>query len=81
VAWWRALGIVGLGLQSISLVLHAFHVCLILFLVHVCISENENEHTSSNVSNTIMIKNCFTFESKVSNMVVSKQVVSSSLPL
>jgi hypothetical protein len=85
-AWWRTLAILGLVPQSTCLVLHAFHVCLILFLIHVCISENDDEHTSwrsinsSNVSNTIMIKNGFTFESKVSNMVVSKQVMSSSDP-
>jgi hypothetical protein len=33
---------------------------------------------SSNKSNTIMTKNCFTFESKVANVVVSKQVMSLS---
>jgi hypothetical protein len=78
------LGILGLGPQSTSLVLHAFHVFLILFLIHVCISENDNEHTSwrssnsSNESNIIMIKNCFTFESKVANVVISEQVMSLS---
>jgi len=71
--------------QSTSLVLHAFHVCSIIFLIHVCISENDNERTlwrsinSSNVSNTIIIKNDFTFESNVSNVVVSEKVMSSSL--
>ena len=84
VAWWRTLGILGLGPQSTSLVLHAFHVCLTLFLIHVCISEIDNERTSwcsinsSNVSNAIMIKNRFTFASKVANMVVSEPVMSSS---
>jgi hypothetical protein len=84
VDWWGTLGIHGIGPQSTSLVLHTFHVCLILFLIHVCISENDNEYTSwrninlSNVSNTIMIKNGFTFKSKVSNVVVSKQVMSTS---
>jgi hypothetical protein len=64
--------------QSTSLDLHTIHVCLIVFFIHVCIFENDNEHTSwhsinsSNVSNTIMIKNCFTFESKVTNVVVSE---------
>jgi hypothetical protein len=54
------------------------------FLIQVCIAENDNEYTSwriinsSNVSNTIMIMNGFTLESKVSNVVVSKQVMSSS---
>ena len=47
-------------------------------------SENDNEHTSwcsinsSNVSNTIMVKDCFTYESKVANVDVSGQVMSSS---
>jgi len=78
------MGIHGTGPQSTSLVLHAFHVCSIIFLIHVCISENDNERTSwhsinsSNVSNTIMIKNGFTFESNVSNVVVSEKVMSSS---
>jgi hypothetical protein len=87
VAWWRTLQIFGLGPQSTYLALHAFHVCLILFLIHVCISKNDNEHTlwrsinSSNVSNTIMTKNCFTFESKFANVVVSEQVMSSSFSL
>jgi hypothetical protein len=60
-AWWRILGIYGIDPQSTSLVLHAFLVCLILFSIHVCISENNNENTSwrsinsSNVSNTIMM--------------------------
>jgi hypothetical protein len=27
VAWWRMCGTLGLGPQSTSLVLHAFHVC------------------------------------------------------
>ena len=85
VAWWRMMGIHGTGPQSTSLVLHAFHVCSIIFLIHVCISENDNERTSwrsinsSNVSNTIIIKNDFTFESNVSNVVVSEKVMSSSL--
>ena len=84
VAWWRTMGIHGTGPQSTSLVLHAFHVCSIIFLIHVCISKNDNECTSwrninsSNVSNTIMIKNGFTFESNVSNVVVSEKVMSSS---
>ena len=84
VAWWGMLGIHGIGPQSTSLVLHTFQVCLVPFLIHVCISENNNKHTSwrninsSNESNTIMIKYGFTFESKVSNVVVSKQVMSSS---
>ena len=71
VSWWRTLGILVLGLQSTSLVLHAFHVSLTLFLIHVCIFKNNNEHTlwcninSSNVSNTIIVKDCFTCESKV----------------
>src|SRR5688572_31876205 len=84
VAWWRTLGILGIGPQSTSLVLHAFHVCLTLFLIHVCISEIDNEHTSwcsinsSNVSHVIMIKNYFTFESKIINVFVSGQVMSSS---
>src|SRR5688572_21599766 len=87
VAWWRTLGILGLGPQSTSLVLHAFHVCLTLFLIHVCISEIDNEYTSwcsinsSNVSHIIMIKNRFTSESKDANMVVSKHVMSSSISL
>ena len=86
VSWWRMLGILVLGPQSTSLVLHAFHVSLTLFLIHVCISENDNEHTSwcsinsSNVSNTIMIKDYFTCESKIDNVVVSGQVMSSSIP-
>ena len=68
--------------QSTSLFLYAFHVSLTLFLIHVCICEIDNEHTSwcninsSNVSNTIMVKNCFTCESKVTNVVVSEQVMS-----
>ena len=84
VAWWRTLGILGLGPQSTSLVLHAFHVCLTVFLIHVYISEIDNEYTSwcsinsSNVSHIIMIKNCFTSESKDTNMVVSEPVMSSS---
>ena len=84
VAWWRMMGIHGTGPQSTSLVLHAFHVCSIIFLIHVCISKNDNECTSwrninsSNVSNTIMIKNDFTFESNVSYVVVSEKVMSSS---
>ena len=70
--------------QSTSLVLHAFHVSLTLFLIHICSSENDNEHTSwciinsSNVSNTIMVKDYFTCESKVINVVVSGLVMSSS---
>jgi len=79
------MGIHGTGAQSTSFVLHAFHVCSVIFLIHVCISENDNERTSwrsinsSNVSNTIIIKNDFTFESNVSNVVVSEKVMSSSL--
>ena len=84
VSRWKMLRILVLGPQSTSLVLHAFHVSLTLFLIHVCISENDNEHTSwcsinsSNVSNTIMVKDCFTCESKVANVVVSGQEMSSS---
>ena len=86
VALRGTLRIHGIGPQSTSLVLHThtFYACLVPFLIHVCISENNNKHTSwcsinsSNESNTIIIKNGFTFESKVSNVVVSKQVMSSS---
>ena len=83
VSWWRTLGILVLCPQSTSLVLHAFHVSLTLFLIHVCISENYNEHTSwcsINSSNTIMVKDCFTCESKVANVIVSRHVMSSSGP-
>jgi hypothetical protein len=54
-------------------------------LIHVCISKNENEHTSwrsinsSNKSNTIMTKNYFTFELKVANVAVSELVKFSSV--
>ena len=84
VAWWRTMGIHGTGPQSTSLILHAFHVCSIIFLIHICISKNDNESTSwriinsSNVSNIIMIKNGFTFEFNVSNVIVSEKVMSSS---
>jgi hypothetical protein len=50
----------------------------------LCISNNNNENTSwrsinsSNLLNKIMIKYGFTFESKVSNVVVFKHVMSSS---
>ena len=50
-----------LGPQSTSLVLHAFHMHPTSFLIHVCISENVNEHTSwcninsSNVAKIIVI--------------------------
>ena len=78
------MGILVLGPQSTSLVLHDFYVSLTLLLIHVYISENNNEHTSwcsinsLNVSNTIMIKDYFTCESKVANVVVSRHVMSSS---
>ena len=84
VSRWRTLGIHGFGPQSTSLTFHAFHMQSNLPLIHVSISENDNEHTSwcsinsSNVSNTIMVKDCFTCESKVANVVVSRHVMSSS---
>jgi hypothetical protein len=43
--WWTMWGTFELGPQSTSLVLHAFHVCLVLFLIQVCIYEKDNEHT------------------------------------
>jgi hypothetical protein len=46
VAWWRTCGTPGLGPQSTSLVIHAFHVCWAPFLIHVSISENDNQQTS-----------------------------------
>jgi hypothetical protein len=65
-AWWRTWGTLGLGPQSTSLILHALYVCLILFLIHVCISEKDNEHTSwrtinsSKLAKIIMIEDRFT---------------------
>ena len=84
VSWWRSWGTLRLGPQSTSLILHAFHMRLTLFLIHVCISENVNKQTSwcsnnsSNVLNTMMIKNRFTLESKLSIVVVSEMVMPSS---
>jgi hypothetical protein len=66
------------------LVLHAFHRHSILFLIQVNTSENEIEQTtwcsinSSNVLHILMIKNRFTFESKVTIMVIYEVVMSSS---
>ena len=84
VAWWRTWRTLGLGPQSTSLILHAFHVCLTLFLIHVCISENVNKQTSwcsnnsSNVLNTMMIKNRFTLEFKLAIVIISEMVMPSS---
>jgi len=84
VTWWRTLEIFALGPQSTSLVLHIFHVPSTLGINKASISENENVQKSwcsincSKISNTIMLKNGFTFESKVSNVVVSKQMMPSS---
>ena len=86
VALRGTLRIHGIGPQSTSLVLHThtFYACLVLFLSMHVFLKNDNKHTSwcsinsSNESNTIIIKNGFTFESKVSNVVVSKHVMSLS---
>jgi hypothetical protein len=70
--------------EEMDLVLHAFHRHSILFLIQVSTSENEIEQTSwcninsSNVLHILTIKNRVTFESKVTNMVVSELVMSSS---
>jgi hypothetical protein len=42
VAWWRTLGRLGLGPQSISLVLHVFHVISKHGFIQSSNSENEN---------------------------------------
>jgi hypothetical protein len=86
VTWWpcgKTWGGLGFGPQS-YLVIHAFHRHSILFLILVSTSANEIEQTSwcsinsSYVLNILMIKNCFTFESKATNKVVSRLVMSSS---
>jgi hypothetical protein len=79
-------GGLGFGPQSTYLVLHALHRQSILSLIQVSTSANEIEQTSwctinsSNVLNILMIKNHFTFESKVTNKVVSELVISTSPP-
>jgi hypothetical protein len=68
--------------QHIYLVLHAFHWHSIFSLAQLSTSENEIEQTSwcsinsSNVLHILMVKDRFTFESKVTNMVVSELVIS-----
>jgi hypothetical protein len=42
VAWWRILGRLGLGPQSISLVLHVFHIISTHGFIQSSNSENEN---------------------------------------
>jgi hypothetical protein len=42
VAWWRTLGILGLGPQSTSLTFHAFHMHFDLPFIHVSNSKKEN---------------------------------------
>jgi amino acid permease len=65
-------------------VLHAFHRHSILSLIQVCTSENEIEQTtwciinSSNVSLVLMIMIHLTFESRITNMVVSELMMSLS---
>jgi hypothetical protein len=60
---------------------HIFHTCLILFFIHVCISNNDNKHTLcrninlSNVSNIIIIKNYFAFNQKLLLMSSSRPVI------
>jgi hypothetical protein len=77
----RSWGGVGFGPQSTYLVLHAFHRHSILSLIQVSTSENEIDQTSwrsinsSNVLHILMIKNRFTFESKVTNMVITELVI------
>jgi hypothetical protein len=46
VAWWRTLGRLGLGPQSISLVLHVFHVISTHGFIQSSNSENENAQKS-----------------------------------
>jgi hypothetical protein len=78
---WRG---VGLHHQWTYLVLSAFHRHSILSLIQISTSENEIEQTSwcninsSNVLHILMIKNCFTFESNVTNIVIFELVMSSS---
>jgi hypothetical protein len=85
---WRPCGEtwggVGFGPQSTYLVLHAFHRHSILSLIQVSTSEYEIKQTSrcsinsSNILYILMIKNRFTFESKVTNMVIFELMMSSS---
>jgi hypothetical protein len=46
VAWWRILGRLGLGLQSIFLVLHIFHIISTHGSIQSSNSENENAQKS-----------------------------------
>jgi hypothetical protein len=84
VALWGNMGGHGFSPQSTYLFLHAFHRHSILSLIQVSTSENEIEQTSwcsinsLNILHILMIKNHFTFESKVTNMVISELVMSSS---
>jgi hypothetical protein len=67
-----------------DLVLQAFYRHFVLSLIQVSTSENEIEQTSwcnfnsSDVLHILMIKNRFTFESKVPTKFVSELVISSS---
>jgi hypothetical protein len=45
VAWWRTLGVLGLGPQSTSLTLHAVHMQSNPLLIHVRNFEKENVQT------------------------------------
>jgi hypothetical protein len=46
VAWWRILGRLRLGSQSISLVLHVFHIISTHGFIQLSNSENENAQKS-----------------------------------